>query len=124
MRLATYNVEWFTNLFDDAGRLLDDDAWSGRHDVKRRDQIAALGAVFQRIDADAVMVVEAPDISRRRNGAAALEGFAERFNLRARRALYGFSNDTQQELILLYDPDRLSAMHDPISPGTGRHVAP
>ena len=26
MRIATYNVEWFTNLFDDGGRLLADRA--------------------------------------------------------------------------------------------------
>ena len=55
MRLATYNVEWFTHLFDDAGQLLDDGEWSGRHDVTRSDQIAALGIVFTALDADAVL---------------------------------------------------------------------
>jgi hypothetical protein len=37
MRIATYNVEWFANLFDDAGALLADGAWSGRRDVRRVD---------------------------------------------------------------------------------------
>jgi len=61
LRLATYNIEWFNNLFNDAGDLLDDLHWSGRWGVTRRDQIAALGAVFAAMDADAVMVIEAPD---------------------------------------------------------------
>ena len=46
MRIATYNVEWFSNLFDDDGNILDDDRWSGRHDVRRSAQLAALGVVF------------------------------------------------------------------------------
>ncbi len=113
MRLATYNVEWFANLFDDDGRLLDDGAWSGRQDVTRADQIAALGRVFQALDADAILVVEAPDSSRHRDGSVALETFAAHFELRCRKALIGFANHTQQEIILLYDPDRIAAHHDP-----------
>ncbi len=113
MRIATYNVEWFDHLFDDKGRLQEDDRWSGRRDVKRSEQIAALGHVFRTMDADAVMVIEAPDTSRKRDGVTALEAFASRFDLRARRAVMGFSNDTQQEITLLYDPDALTAAHDP-----------
>ncbi len=113
MRIATYNVEWFTNLFDDDGKLMRDDGWSGRRDVTRAQQIEALGRVFCAMDADAVMVIEAPDTSRRRNGIAALEGFAQAFDLRACRAITGFENDTQQEIALLYDPDALSPRHDP-----------
>lgn len=120
MRIATYNVEWFANLFDDDGALLDDDGWSGRQDVTRSAQIAALGYVFQALDVDAVLVVEAPDSSRHRNGATALERFAMRFGLRARSAQAGFTNDTQQELILLYDPDVMAARHDPIGAATGQ----
>ena len=68
MRLATYNVEWFTHLFDDRNRLIDDGGWSGRSEVTRAEQIAALGLVFQRLDADAIMVIEGPDINRTRDG--------------------------------------------------------
>ena len=113
MRIATYNVEWFNALFDDAGGLLDDGEWSSRYDVTRSDQIAALGMVFTALDADAVMVVEAPDENGRRSTVRALETFAQVMGLRARKALLGFSNDTQQELALLYDPDVLSVTHDP-----------
>lgn len=113
MKLATYNVEWFDHLFDDAGALRFDDGWSGRRDVVRADQIAALGAVFQAMDADGVMVIEAPNDSRKRDGALALETFAAHFNLRARKAMLGFSNQTQQEISFLYDPDVLTVSHDP-----------
>ena len=113
MRLATYNVEWFTHLFDDAGKLLDDMEWSGRHDVRRHQQIEALGIVFTALDADGVMVIEAPDSHRKRDGLAALETFARTMGLRARKAISGFVNQTQQEIAFLYDPDAMTARHDP-----------
>ncbi len=113
MRIATYNVEWFNNLFDNNGVLIADDGWSGRWDVTRAQQTDALGAVFTAMDADAVMVIEAPDSSRKRDGALALTAFAKHFGLRTRAAIVGFRNDTQQEIALLYDPDVMAAVHDP-----------
>ena len=113
MRIATYNVEWFNSLFDDDGVLLDDGGWSGRWDVTRAQQTEALGGVFTAMDADAVMIIEAPDTSRKRNGDEALEYFANYFGLRTRKALTGFQNHTQQEITLLYDPDVMTAAHDP-----------
>lgn len=120
MRLATYNVEWFANLFDDRDRLMVDDAWSGRQNVTRAAQIEALGKVFTALDADAVMIVEAPNTGRRQNTVRALEGFAAAFALRTRAAVMGFANDTHQEIALLYDPDRLRAAHDPRGEATGK----
>jgi len=120
MRIVTYNVEWFANLFDDDGALLNDDEWSGRQDVTRSQQIAALAHVFQALDADAVMVIEAPDSSRHRDGGLALENFAAFAGIRARKVLVGFENDTQQEIMLLYDPDVMAARHDPIGQETGK----
>ena len=114
MRIATYNVEWFSNLFDDDGQMLDDGGWSGRHDVRRNEQLAALAIVFSALDADAVMIIEAPDSHRRRDGSAALETFARAVGLRARKAVMGFVNQTQQEIALLHDPDMLAARHDPV----------
>ena len=120
MRIATYNVEWMGNLFDDDGAMLADGDWSGRQDVTRADQLAALGIVFNALDADAVMIIEAPDGHRRRDGVAALETFAAWAGLRASRALMGFVNDTQQEIALLYDPGRLTARHAPSDAGAPR----
>ncbi len=126
MRIATYNVEWFDTLFDDAGGLMRDSGWSGRREVTRAAQIDALATVFRALDADAVLVVEAPDIGRGRDGEAALRGFAAFAGLRARAVLTGFANDTQQELMLLYDPDVIGARHDPVelgAPGFNREFA-
>ena len=123
MRFATYNVEWFNNLFDDDGRLLMDDGWSGRQDVTRAQQIEALGVVFTALDADVIVVVEAPDENGRRSTVTALESFAAAFDLRARKALLGFGNDTQQEIALLYDPDSATARHDPLGEETGKKGA-
>ncbi|MHC0053877.1 endonuclease/exonuclease/phosphatase family protein [Actibacterium sp. D379-3] len=124
MRIATYNVEWFNNLFDDEGNLLDDGEWSGRRDVTRRAQLAALGIVFTALDADAVMIIEAPDHNGHRATVRALENFAATMGLRTRRALVGFQNHTQQEIALLYDPDVLTARHDPQGAETGKRGSP
>ncbi|MEL6452694.1 MAG: endonuclease/exonuclease/phosphatase family protein [Pseudomonadota bacterium] len=113
MRIATYNIEWMNSLFDDAGALLNDGEWSARYNVTRADQLAALVRVFQALDADAVMIIEAPDDGRSRSTVRALEAFAAHAGLRARAAIIGFANDTQQEIALLYDPDALTVAHDP-----------
>lgn len=113
MRLATYNVEWFDALFDDTGLLITDGSWSARHDVTKAMQTEALGIVFTALDADVIMVIEAPDTSRSRNTVRALEAFAKAFDLRAHRAVMGFSNDTQQEIAVMYDPYVVDIRHDP-----------
>lgn len=120
MRIATYNVEWFSNLFDSTDNLLMDDGWSGRRDVTRAQQIEALGIVFTALDADAIMIIEAPDQNGKHSTVQALENFAAAFELRACRAIIGFRNDTQQEIALLYDPEALSAAHDPRGGETGK----
>lgn len=124
LRFATYNCEWFNSLFDDDGRLLADNLPSSRYDVTRVGQLAALGSVFTALDADAVMVIEAPDTNGKRSSVKALERFAAHFHLRTRRAITGFRSDTEQEISLLYDPDRISAVHDPKGEAMGkrRHV--
>lgn len=113
LRIATYNVEWFNALFDDRGRLMRDNERSERYGVTRGEQIAALGTVFAALDADAVMVIEAPDTQGKRSTVTALERFAAHFNLRARKAIIGFANATEQEIALLFDPVKLGVQHDP-----------
>jgi endonuclease/exonuclease/phosphatase family metal-dependent hydrolase len=127
LRIASYNVEWFNALFDDRGRILDDMKPSSRWKVTRREQIGALGIVFNALDADGIVIIEAPDTNRRRTTERALERFATSFGLRARRALIGFPSETEQEIAFLYDPDRLGARHDPKGerdPAEGPTAAP
>ncbi len=113
MRLATYNIEWFANLFDKNDALIVDDSWSGRHDVTKAQQIEAIAKVLTALDADAILIVEAPNTGRKQNTVRALQQFAEAFDLRTSHAIMGFANDTHQELALLYDPGALTARHDP-----------
>lgn len=127
MRIATYNVEWFANLFDRQDRLYNDGKWSGRHDVTRAAQTEALGKVFSAVDADVILVVEAPDTNKHHSSTRALEFFASHFGLRSRKAQTGFTSDTQQELSLLYDPDVVTVEHDPVglaNSGAGPLQAP
>jgi endonuclease/exonuclease/phosphatase family metal-dependent hydrolase len=123
MRIATYNVEWFTELFDNAGRLLNDEGPSGREKIARADQIAALGIVFQRLDADVILIIEAPDENHRRHTVPALENFAQQAGLRATKAIIGFGNDTQQEIAALYDPEQISLRHDPRGSTSGSRAS-
>ncbi|WP_106204488.1 endonuclease/exonuclease/phosphatase family protein [Aliiruegeria haliotis] len=120
MRIATYNVEWMNALFDNDGQPLADDAWSARYNITRAQQLEALGIVFTAIDADAILIVEAPDQSRRRSTVRALEAFAALFGLRQRRAVIGFGNHTEQEIALLHDPDALAATHAPMGDFVGK----
>jgi len=113
LRLATYNVEWFNALFDDRGRVMADTHPSSRYKTSRAEQLGALGVVFTALDADAVMIIEAPDTNGHRSTVTALENFARHFSLRARKAIIGFPSDTEQEIACLYDPDRLTLHHDP-----------
>ncbi|WP_299659563.1 endonuclease/exonuclease/phosphatase family protein [uncultured Ruegeria sp.] len=114
MRLATYNIEWFANLFDRDDSLIADDSWSGRREVTKAQQIEAVAKVLTAIDADAVLVVEAPNTGKAQNTVRALQNYAETFDLRTSHAVMGFANDTHQELALLFDPDVLKARHEPV----------
>lgn len=114
MRFATYNIEWMNSLFDEHGQIFNDGEWSSRRDVTRAEQTDALRTVFRALDADAIMVIEAPDNSRNRDTVKALTTFSRFADLRAREAVIGFSNDTQQEIALLYDPDVMTVLHDPL----------
>lgn len=114
LRLATYNIEWFNALFDDRGRLLEDAELSARYQTTRRDQIGAIAIVLTALDADGVMIIEAPDQGSKRSTVRALESFARHFKLRARKAVHGFASDTEQEIAFLYDPDRIRAAHLPL----------
>lgn len=113
LRLATYNVEWFNALFDDHGRLLEDRQPSSRYKLSRGEQLGALGVVFTALDVDGIVIIEAPDTNGKRSTVRALENFARTYGLRARKAIIGYPSETEQEIAFLYDPDRLSARHDP-----------
>ena len=113
IRLATFNVEWFSALFDDANQIVADHSWSKRHDVTKRQQLDALAHVFREIDADAVVIVEAPDQGATRSTEQALKNFRDFAGLRLDSVVTGFVSETQQEIALLYDSAKIAARHDP-----------
>ncbi len=117
LRLASYNVEWFTELFNDDGSFVNDSSASVRHGATKAQQFDAIGAVMCALDADGIMVIEAPDTNKRRSTVAALTRFAEHFGLRARQAVIGYISDTEQEISFMFDPDRMKVIHDPMASG-------
>ncbi len=120
LRLATYNVEWMNALFDDGGHLLVTNDPSARYNTTKAAQLMALGTVFTALNADGVMIIEAPDQGSHRSTTRALENFAAHFSLRTRKAIIGFASGTEQEIAFLYDPDVLTVTHDPHgAPATG-----
>jgi hypothetical protein len=113
VRLATWNIEWANALFDDAGHMLADDRPSARYQTTRAAQLAGITQVLTALDADAIMVIEAPDTNSKRSTVKALERLATHAGLRARKATIGFASGTEQEIAFLYDPDRITARHLP-----------
>ena len=127
MRIATYNVEWFEDLFDKDNNLQLTQDWSRRYDVKRVDQANAIAAVIQRVDADIMLIVEAPNTGHSQDTVKALESFTKHFGLRQSAAAIGFVNETHQELAVIYDPLVVSVSHDPqgeVSDGNAAAKAP
>ena len=62
LRIATWNICWFTRLFDERGSLAADDELSGMYDVPRKRQAIAIAEVLRRVDADIFAIIEAPDL--------------------------------------------------------------
>lgn len=123
LRIATYNIAWFAKLFDRDNRLIEDGELSAVRGVTRRRQAEAIAQVIERLDADCIAVIEAPNSGHRQSCVAELEHFAARFGLRQRAALIGFENPTEQEIALLFDPDRVSAEHAPMGEVLSRSQA-
>ncbi len=113
LRIATYNVEWFSALFGRDDELLLDDHRSARHKISRREQAEALATVIKRIDADVIMIIEAPNTDANHSTTRALQNFAAHFGLRQDTAVTGFESHTDQEIAALYDPVVVALAHDP-----------
>ena len=113
MKIGTYNVEWFAGLFDQENQLLLTNDWSSRRDVTKARQLEAIAEVIRAIDADCLLIVEAPDTSKTVSTKTSLLNFSEHFGLRLNAVETGFVSDTQQELALFYDDRLMTAKHDP-----------
>lgn len=115
LRLATWNIEWFAHLFDQQDHLLSDSKPSRRHRTSRAEQAEAIALVIDRLDADLLMIIEAPNTGHTQRTTRALETFAATYDLRQTAAVMGFANHTHQEIAALYDPSRVAPVHTPMA---------
>ena len=106
LRIATYNVEWFEDLFDNDNNLHMDEEWSRRYDVRRIDQTNAIADVIRTVDADLMLIVEAPYTGKSQNTVKALKNFTKHFALRQSSVIMGYDNGTHQELAVIYEIGR------------------
>ena len=109
LRICSYNIEWFNHLFN-----ADNSLKNGR---KEQERLTAIKNVLSTIESDFVGIVEAPNTTTttdpQQSTVAKLENFAQISGLRTRKALTGFISRGTQEIAALYDPDILTANHDP-----------
>ncbi len=113
MRIATYNICWFSELFSPKDALLADDKWSKLYKVTRQEQADAIATVLAHVDADLTIIIEAPNTGKTQSTSRALTRFAEQYELRQTHALIGFESHTHQEIAALYDPAKITLRHDP-----------
>ncbi len=113
MKIASYNVEWMNTLFHDGKIDNNHNEWSSRYGVTKQDQLNAIAKVLRIVDADAFLILEAPNEYETGATVRALEGFAKHFGLRQTRAVLGTASGTDQEIAFLYDPEKISAEYRP-----------
>lgn len=113
-RIASYNIKWFSRLFDENNQLLLTDDDSEMYRVSKKEQTEFIAKALDTIDADVYCIVEGPNTSQSgRDTVIALENFANHFNLRTTKALVGKPAAGQQEICLLYDPQKVQAVYQP-----------
>ncbi len=114
IRLCSYNIEWFTKLFN-----ADNSLKTGQEAVARFNAIAA---VLNKIDADLIGIVEAPNstASGAQSVTSKLENFAVAHALRTTKAKSGYISCGKQEIAVLYDPTVLTVSHAPGGSATSK----
>ncbi|MFK8183970.1 MAG: endonuclease/exonuclease/phosphatase family protein [Phormidesmis sp.] len=103
-----YNIEWFDNHFEPDNSL--------KTNQKSQSKLSSVAHVIKTIDADVIGITEAPNTTTttgQRDTVQALENFATQYKLRQSKALIGFPSPGRQEIALLFDPNVVSAAHDP-----------
>ena len=113
-RICTYNIKWFTRLFDEQNDLLLTNDDSDMYKVDKQTQLESIAKVMQEVDADVYCIQESPNTSQGgRDTIVALQNFATHFGLRTSEALTGFLSKGQQEIALLFDPNVVQVSHQP-----------
>ena len=108
MNVMSYNIEWFDDHFEADNSL--------KTSAESQTKFNGVASVISNIDPDIVGITEAPNTTTttgQRDTVAALENFAQTYGLRQTKAMIGFPSAGRQEIALLYDPNVVTASHDP-----------
>lgn len=130
MRICTWNLEWFDRLFeaDNSFKTGTREIYVDRklQDIDFDEIREAIAAVIGLLDADAIMLIEAPGTtaSSGKSTVQCLKNFADHFDLRLTEAVLGYPSNGSQEIALWYDPEIIEAEHDPLEEAGDRMNGP
>ncbi|MCP4602236.1 MAG: hypothetical protein GY847_17250 [Proteobacteria bacterium] len=112
IRICTYNGEWLDEMFDNDNELdlVGDGSRTGRSKAER---LAATKTVLRNVNADLIGIVEGPGTSSNKSTVKCLEHLAEIAEIDTNKALIGFPSPGNQELAILYNPEKLEVVHSP-----------
>lgn len=108
MKVMAYNIEWFDDHFEPDNNL--------KSTQESQTKFSGVASVISTIDPDIVGITEAPNTTTttgQKSTVQALENFALKHSLRQTKAVIGFPSPGRQEIALLYDPNIVTAIHDP-----------
>jgi hypothetical protein len=121
----TWNIQWFTRLFDGAGQPLADGAPDAdRPPQTRAQRLQAIADVLAHLDPAFIGLVEGPDSTNDSptRSVTSVRAFAAQFGLPYDQASIGYRSDGQQEIVALWDSSRVQVQLDQ-GGGSGRSPA-
>ena len=109
IRVATWNIEHFNRYFNTDNSLKTSD--------EAQEKFGAIATIMKdHLQADLIGITEAPNTTTstgNQDGVVKLENFAQAHGLATHKALIGYISRGTQELIFLYNPDKMSLSHQP-----------
>lgn len=123
-RYMTWNVQWFTRLFDPVGLpLADNQPDEDRPPQTRAQRLQAIADVLAHLNPAFVGLIEGPD-STNANPTRSVDSvlaFSNQFGLPYDAATIGFRSRGQQEIVALWDTNRVNAQ---LNQGGGPGLSP
>jgi endonuclease/exonuclease/phosphatase family metal-dependent hydrolase len=107
IRLCTYNIEYFNDLFKKDNTL--------ETAAKKKKRLKAIKKVLETIKADLIGIVEAPNTLKSgiKSTVTCLENFAAWAKLPTSKAMMGYSSVGDQEIAVLFNPAKVTVAHAP-----------
>lgn len=108
IRIASYNIKWFEKCFNKDNSL--------KTAASAVEQQTAIKQILELLNADLITIIEAPNTTAttgQQNTITKLENFAQWAGLSTNKAMTGFLSSGQQEIAILYNPDKMTISHAP-----------